>query len=187
VLIEEKKMKRISRLTFAISILSAVSLQIPLWAGCGGGRPKPYTSKADSFSVTFPRGSDLSAPQNKDYGGGIFEWRHRAISGDSAYEVIVTTFPADFTSTHSAKEILDKGLEFERGTIFGRQETTFQGVPAVVSKSEFSGGSRTVYVRSVTFFVGPKHKLYSVRAAGRDKTVLDSAAADEFINSFKLD
>ena len=179
-------MKRISCQTFTFLIFLVVSFQAVLLTGCKGG-PKPYTSKADGFSIAFPPGTNLGIPENKDYNNGIIEWRHGAGNRDSAYEVIVTTFPAELVSSEGAKAILAKGAEFEKGTIIDKQETTFQGYPAVVSKREFTSGARTAYIRSVIFFVEPKYKLYAIRAAGRDKSALDSAAVNDYINSFKLE
>lgn len=177
-------MKRISHPTLAVLI--AVSLQAVLLAGCGGG-PKPYRSGADDFSITFPRGSKLSRPISRDIGGEIVAWRHAATDKDSGYEIIVTRFPADFVRTYSAKEIISKDAESQRGAVIDTQETTFQGLPAIVSKREYSLESEMGYIKSVTFFVEPKHKLYAIRAIKKEKTELDSASVNDFINSFKLE
>lgn len=179
-------MKRISSLSFAFLIFSAVSFQTILLMGCKGS-PKPYTSQADGFSIAFPPGTSSGIPQNKDFNNGIIEWRHRAGTSDAAYEVVVTTFPDRIVRTEGANAILAKGAEFEQGTVIDWQETTFHGYPAVVSRREFNNGARTAYIRSVIFFVEPKYKLYAIRAAGRDKAALDSAAVNDYINSFKLE
>ena len=185
------------------NLAMAVTALVILWllsVACGSSSPKTPQSNADGnstpntsqnkpgrVSIAFPSGTTSSMPEDKDLGDGIVERRQVAKSENAFFEVRTTRFPKASITDQNKREILEEGVSRENGKILDRQNSTFQGKEAIIIKSEFSGSSGSLFIKSVTFIDPANDALFAIRAGGKDKESLDSKTVNDFINSFKLE
>jgi hypothetical protein len=174
-------MQRASSL-FCFLVLVIASLACKGSGKGGDESTKPYKSPQNDFSITFPAGSKEPVAKR-----GSEDVTYLSANGDGTYKVRVVEKSGDPAGSLEGFLI---GAGVFTPSEAQTKETTFQNMPALESRgwtvtTEVGGGTR-VEVRLLAFKPPNVNKVFEIRMETTKKENLETKAANDFFNSFKL-
>jgi len=173
--------------TFLYFLLLVIVTLACKGAGAGGAEgAKPYKSPKNDFTITFPAGSKPPVAQ-PDKSLGEQDVTYISANTDGTYKVRVIETSSTPSSTMETFLI---GVGVFAPSEATTKETTFQNMPAMESRgwnmsNEVGGGTR-FEVRLLAVKPPNVGKVFVIKMETPKKELLETKAANDFFNSFKL-